>query len=71
MKETRITMPELAMLAGTRAMMGAGIAFLLAKKISQERRRRVGWALFLVGAVSTLPLAMLVLGKKENVRQQE
>ena len=29
MKETRLTLPELALIAGTRAALGAGVALLL------------------------------------------
>jgi hypothetical protein len=62
MKETRISIPELALLAGTRAALGFGLGLLLADRWSHEERRGIGWALFLVGAVSTVPLAFEVLG---------
>jgi hypothetical protein len=65
MKEVRTTLPELALIAGTRGALGAGIALLLADKLTDEQRKSIGWTLLLLGAVTTLPLAMAVLGKRE------
>jgi uncharacterized membrane protein YfcA len=62
MRETQITIPELAMIAGTRAAAGAGLGLLLAGHLSEEQRRAVGWTLLLVGIASTIPLAFEVLG---------
>ena len=65
MKAKELTMPEIGMIAGTRAALGAGAALLLADKLAANQRRAVGWTLFLVGAISTIPLAIEVLGKGE------
>ncbi len=62
MKETRITLPELGLVAGTRAALGVGIGFLLADRLSPEQRRAVGWTLVLIGALTTIPLAIEILG---------
>jgi hypothetical protein len=62
MRETRITLPELALVGGTRAILGAGLGLLLADRLPRDTRRAVGWTLFLVGALSTIPLAFEVLG---------
>ena len=62
MRETKITIPELVLVAGTRALAGAGIGLLLANRLSDDQRRAVGWTLFLVGALSTIPLAFEVFG---------
>jgi len=64
MRTARLTLPELALIAGTRGMLGAGIGLLIAPSLGEDRRRAVGWTLLLVGALSTLPLAMQVLGKR-------
>ena len=64
MKNVELTMPEIALIGGTRALAGAGLALLLADRLDPDRRRLVGWALFLFGAISTIPLAIDVLGKK-------
>ncbi len=64
MKETRLTFPELGLIAGTRAALGGGVALLLADRLTKEQRKAVGWSLFLVGAITTIPLAILALGKR-------
>jgi 4-amino-4-deoxy-L-arabinose transferase-like glycosyltransferase len=51
------------LIGGTRVALGAGIALLLSERLGREQRRAVGWTLFLVGAVTTVPLALNVLGK--------
>jgi len=60
--ETHITIPELVLVAGTRAMLGAGLGLLLAGRLSSEQRRAVGWTLFAVGALTTIPLALEIFG---------
>jgi len=66
MKTIRLTFPELGLVAGTRGILGAGVALLLADRLSPDRRKAVGWTLFLIGAVITVPLLMEVLGKRER-----
>lgn len=63
MRETRITLPELALVAGTRVALGAGLGLLLADRLSADQRRAVGWTLVLIGAITTIPLAVDVLAK--------
>ena len=58
-----ITLPELGMVAGTRAALGAGLGLLLAGKLSDGQRLGAGWALLAVGALTTIPLALEILGK--------
>ena len=70
MKETTLTMPELAMIGGTRMALGAGIGFLLADKLSSEQRRAAGILLLLVGVISTIPLALEVFGKTPVKRRE-
>jgi hypothetical protein len=38
MKKTELTFPELALIAGTRGMLGAGAALLFANKLSDDQR---------------------------------
>ena len=45
-------------------MLGAGIALLLADRLSEDQRKVIGWTLFLMGVVSTIPLVMDVLSKR-------
>ena len=62
MKETRITVPELVLVAGTRAALGAGLGLLLSDRLAESPRRAVGWTLFLVGALSSIPIALEIFG---------
>jgi hypothetical protein len=64
MKKAELALSEIALIGGTRVLLGAGIALLLADRLGREQRRAVGWTLFLVGAISTIPLAADVLGKR-------
>src|SRR5437773_8329807 len=71
MRETRITLPELVLVAGTRAALGAGLGLLLADRFSQDQRKAVGWTLLLVGVLSTVPLAFEILGKRRSTTAAE
>lgn len=64
MKKVEVTLPDLALIVGTRAMLGAGLALLIADKLPRDRRKAMGWTLTLVGAVITIPLAINLFAKK-------
>ena len=66
MKTVRLTLPEIALLAGTRAALGGGVGLLLGERLKPEQRQAVGWTLLLVGLLTTIPLALDVLGKRES-----
>jgi hypothetical protein len=66
MMTTELRLPELGLVAATRGMLGAGIGLLLADRLSDERRKGVGWTLVAVGALTTLPLAMLVFDRRRR-----
>ena len=59
---TEIQIPELALLAGTRAILGAGIGLLLSDRLDEEQRRSVGWALVAIGVATTVPIAAVLFG---------
>jgi len=63
MKEKTLTLPEIALIAGTRGMLGAGLGLLLADRLSGDHCRSIGWILVLVGAITTVPIAMLLFGR--------
>ena len=65
MKTVRLTLPEIALLAGTRAALGAGVGLLLGEKLKPEQRQAVGWTLLALGLLTTIPLALEVFGKRE------
>ncbi len=62
MKKHEVTIPQIGLMAGTRAMLGAGIALLLSEKLTSEQRQAIGWTLVAVGAITTIPLALQLLG---------
>ena len=62
MQSRLFTLPELAFIAGTRGMLGAGIGLLLSGKMSESQRRTVGLTLLTVGVVTTIPAAMAIFG---------
>jgi hypothetical protein len=70
MKQALITIPELALIAGTRGILGAGIALLVAGRMSDGQRRAVGGALFAIGALSTIPLVLEVFGKRWDTQSR-
>lgn len=61
MRKTTIAIPVIALIGATRGMLGAGIALLLAGRMSPEHRMKAGRILFAIGAVSTIPLVATVL----------
>ena len=63
MKTAELTMPEIGIMAATRVMAGAGAALLLADRLTPDQRKAVGWTLFLIGAISTIPIAANVMMK--------
>ena len=60
-KESKLPIPVIALIGGTRAVLGAGLGLLLADKLKGKPRKAVGLTLFLVGAVSTIPLVRNVI----------
>ena len=70
MRKVQLTLPELGLIAGTRALLGGGVGLLLADKLNQEQRKAVGWTLFLVGAATTIPLALNVFSKRQLEREE-
>jgi hypothetical protein len=64
MKTAELTLPEIALIAGTRGMLGAGAGLLLADRLNDDQRKAIGWTLLIIGAISTIPLAIEVLSKR-------
>lgn len=61
MKETRLPLPYIGLIAGTRTALGIGIGLLVSRKLGEKARRRAGLTLLIAGALSTLPLALTVI----------
>jgi hypothetical protein len=66
MREVRIPLPELALVAGTRLALGIGIGLLVASRLTAEERQAAGWALVALGGLTTIPLATDILGRRSH-----
>jgi len=62
--EKQLNTSEIILLAMTRGMLGAGIGFLAAGKLSREQRTAIGRTLLLVGVATTVPLAWRIFGQQ-------
>jgi hypothetical protein len=62
----KVTVPELALIAGTRGMLGAGIGLLVAGRLSDDRRRIIGRTLLAIGAATTVPLLAEVIRRRTS-----
>lgn len=67
MNRTPLSIPEIGIIAGTRAALGAGAALLLADRLSNEQRRAIGWTLFAVGAITTVPILVQLLHSQREI----
>jgi hypothetical protein len=67
MRIKTLTIPEVGFIAGTRAALGAGLALLLADKLSASSRRAVGITLVAIGAATTIPAALVLFGRRTDL----
>jgi hypothetical protein len=58
-----LTFPELAVIAGTRGLLGVGLGLLLAGRLTRQQRRAIGWPLFVTGALSSVPILVHLMRK--------
>jgi hypothetical protein len=70
MRESILTIPQIVLIAGTRVALGAGLGLLLAGKLNRSARKGAGLALLAVGALSTIPLAIDVVSKRQSGEKQ-
>ena len=63
MRHVSLGIPELGFIAGTRAALGAGLGLMLADRLNRPRRKKVGWVLLTIGAVTTVPLVVNLVRK--------
>jgi len=66
MIQRKLTIPELILIAGTRVVLGIGVGLLVASRLSRGERRAAGLSLAVVGGLTTIPLALGVLHRKES-----
>jgi hypothetical protein len=58
MKRFEVSLPQLAFVAVTRGLGGAGAGLLLAPFLKARTRRKLGWALLGIGVLTTIPIAV-------------
>lgn len=63
LREKSLTIPEIVLIAGTRVAFGAGLGLLLSEKLPRDTRKGAGCALLAVGALSTIPIVLGILGR--------
>jgi len=71
MIRTPLAIPEIAIIAGTRAVLGAGIGLLLADRLNADQRKAVGWTLVAVGAITTVPIVIQLLESRRDMGKDE
>jgi len=59
-----LTPPLLGFIVGTRAALAFGVGLLVADRIPEDRRRALGLMLIAIGAATTIPAALSVLGRR-------
>jgi hypothetical protein len=57
-KKVNLAVPEVALIAITRVVLGIGAGLLLSNAMKREARRAVGLSLLAVGVITTVPLAL-------------
>jgi hypothetical protein len=70
MRDRTLTTPELMFVVGTRAALAAGLALVIAGKLSDKQRRAIGATLIAIGAITTVPAAMAVLGHRDRAPEK-
>jgi hypothetical protein len=66
MIETKLTIADIILIAGTRVMLGAGIGLLISTRLNNDQRKAAGLSLALVGGLTTIPLALGVMGRQRG-----
>ena len=67
-RSIELSVPELAFVAATRGMAGAGIGLLASSYLSLPARKATGWTLLAIGALTTVPIAVAIYARR---RRQE
>lgn len=68
--EFSMSLGEISLIAGTRVMMGAGLAMLLGDRLSADQRKATGWTLFVIGTLVSFPLAFQVFSERRLLRSE-
>jgi hypothetical protein len=66
MIERKLSITDIILFAGTRVALGVGIGLLLSGRLSHDQRKAAGVALAVVGGLTTVPLFIGIIGKKDR-----
>ena len=66
MKRLDLPLPLFGFAAATRVALGAGIGLLASSALRPRMRRRVGGTLVALGALTTIPIALLAFRRREE-----
>jgi len=69
MKRANLSLPQLGLIVATRGMLAAGGMLLIANRFSEAKRKKMGWPLVAIGAISTIPLAMGVINNLKEAKE--
>ena len=70
MIERSVTLPNFMLWTGTRVALGVGIGMLISRRLSKDAMKAAGLALTLVGGLTTIPLAISIMGGKNSTRPE-
>jgi hypothetical protein len=70
-EQKTVALWELGLIAVTRGAIGFGAGLLVADRLKKEKRQAVGWALFLSGLASTIPIALRVFRSKQATATEQ
>jgi hypothetical protein len=70
MIERNITLPDLILWTGTRVALGVGVGLLISRGLTKDAMKAAGLALTVVGGLTTIPLAIAIMGKKSSTRPE-
>jgi hypothetical protein len=66
MRDLTLSPPVFGFVVATRAALAFGAGLLLASRIPESRRRAIGMTLVAIGAATTIPAAMSVIGSRST-----
>ena len=68
MGNLNVSFPEIAFVAITRGLAGAGIGLLASNHLKESKRKKVGLALLAVGILTTIPIALAARQRVDRYR---
>ena len=68
MRNLKVTFPEIAFVAATRGLAGAGIGLLASSHLKEANRKKLGLALLAIGILTTIPIALTALRRLVRYR---